>query len=137
MTSARLEVEADLLAIRDIGTWLRTQSDDEDLCGRLELALQELTSNIVRHGYGSSDGDSEPGGDATRGIVAEWRNDDATSQIVVTDWAPPYQPSPHRQAQPGIARVHGYGLLIIEQLVDRFTHERADDRNIWTLTFAA
>jgi len=128
--SARLQVAADLAAIRDIGAWLRTESDDEDLCCRLELALQELTSNIVRHGYSGDGGSPEPG------IVAEWHRDGPTSQIVVIDWAPRYQPVPDRQAQPGVPRVHGYGLMIIAQLVDHFSHDYVDGRNMWTLTFA-
>lgn len=130
MTTTRCEVAADLGAIRDIGPWLRTQSDDEDLCRRLELALQELAANIVRHGYGESDVAA-----SQHGIVTEWRRNGAGSQIVMTDWAPPYVPAPDRQAQPGEPRVHGYGLMIIDQLVDSFTHERIDDRNVWTLSF--
>jgi len=133
LTTARLKVAADLRSIRDIGPWLRAQSDDEDLCGRLELALQELAANIVRHGYGTADDDIGPVG----AILAEWRPSADTVKIVVTDWAPPYRPAPDRQAQPGVPQVHGYGLMIIEQLVDDFSHERFDDRNIWTLTFAA
>lgn len=154
----RLVVAADLLSIRAIGPWLEEATDelarvigDVALAGetrsQFELALQELAVNIVTHGYGDDAPDGSEilltwnlgtnGSNGANGSNAGHGGDsdttDTTVTVVVRDTAPPYAPKPERQAQIGQPRVHGYGLLLIEQLVDSFSHDRTDRENVWTL----
>lgn len=135
-----LVVPANLLAIRDIGPWLAEATDDlavltgdepgaTEARSQLELALQELAVNIVTHGYGDS-----ATGDNT--IALAWlvtRHPQTAVTITARDAARPYVPQPERQSEPGTPSVHGFGLMLIEQLVDSFTHEREGDTNVWTL----
>ena len=37
--------------------------------------------------------------------------------------------------EPGVPHIRGYGLVIVEKLVDELGYVRRDDTNIWSLRF--
>lgn len=97
--------------------------------GRIELALEELFTNSVMHGYG---GESD---------ASVWlRIDIAPTTIVLeyTDAAPPYDPLQHttdldhdRADRPA----GGLGILIARRLSDRAEYRFASGKNVLSLSF--
>lgn len=131
-----LRLDADLLAIRAIGPWLRTVlaphvADDglDAVVSRCELALQEVAANVVRHGYGEHD----PGMTPTIDLTAEVDGD--AFRVVVADRGAPYDPDAQPEPDPHEPQVHGYGLVIVRRLTRRFDHTRSGDTNRTVLEF--
>ena len=132
-TNERLVLEADLLELRKVGGWLKDVIpptvpdgyDSDDLVGRLELALQELTVNIVEHGYEFADGT----------LSLEFGHENRVGTIVIRDNGAPFDFDNAKRADLSVPQVNGYGLTIIETLVDHFDYERAENTNIWTVSF--
>lgn len=96
---------------------------------RIELVVEELFTNTVRHGY-CTDSDApvwlriEP----APGSVA----------LIYQDAAPAYNPLTHdiELTAPLAARaIGGLGVHLIRELATDVTYRRADSRNILTLTF--
>lgn len=130
-THDRLILDADLLAIREIGDFLRRVvaplgvSDPDDLVGSMELALQELAVNIVEHAYGDEGG----------GLSLDWRVDGSLGFVEVRDQGPPFDWDQASRADLAVPQVNGYGLIIIETIAEDFSHHRDGDDNVWTLVF--
>lgn len=132
-TNERLVLEADLLELRKVGGWLKEVipptvpegHDSDDLVGRLELALQELTVNIVEHGYEFADGT----------LSLDFGHENLMGTIVIRDNGAPFDFDNAKRADLSVPQVNGYGLTIIETLVDHFGYERAGNTNIWTVSF--
>lgn len=128
----QLVVDADLLAIREIGSFLNdvvsrsVDFDPTDLVGGMELALQELAVNIVKHAYG----------DASGSISMTWSTEGALGTIVVRDQGPEFDWTQANRADLEVPQVNGYGLIIIETIAESFTHERIGDDNVWTIVFS-
>ncbi|UKD58645.1 ATP-binding protein [Amycolatopsis sp. FU40] len=91
---------------------------------RMRLAAEEITTNIVTHGYGGRGGtiDIEPG------------YDDAWVWVRIEDDAPEFDPSAYDVASrlamdPGWAPLGGFGLFLALSSVDSLEHVRAGGRN--------
>lgn len=135
---AELALPADLLSLRAIGPWLRSATAEcfgaldasaaESFAARCELALQEVTVNIVTHGY-------PDGADGATILLAADCDDDAL-RVVVTDGGTPYDPAAQAEPDPDFPQIHGYGLMIVRQLTRLFDHTRVGDTNRTTLEFA-
>lgn len=89
------------------------------------VALDEVLSNIVTHGFGGS---------ATgRQIEVEFRLLEGVLEVTVTDDAPPFNPL--EAAEPDTAQpleerpVGGLGILLIKRLMDAVEYERREGRN--------
>jgi serine/threonine-protein kinase RsbW len=114
-------------AIRD---YVRVASEEAGLdkkrTYRLSLAVDEIATNIVTHGYEASD---------LEGILILWADfTDETLSIVIEDTAPPYDPP--LQSAPGDferpieeRQAGGLGIYLALQNVDHFLYERIEDRN--------
>ena len=128
----QLVVDADLLAIREIGSFLNdvvsrsVDFDPTDLVGGMELALQELAVNIVEHAYGDADGS----------ISMTWSTEGTLGTIVVRDQGPEFDWTQANRADLDVPQVNGYGLIIIETIAESFTHDRIGDDNVWTIVFS-
>ena len=134
--SGQLSVAPDLLSIREIGPWLREcvtghVADDEvePFAMRAELAMQEVTANIVNHGHVGIDPDGHP----PIGLTAEVA--DGALRIEITDHGTEYEPDAQPEPARATPQVHGYGLMIVRQLTRRFDYERRGDTNHTTLEF--
>lgn len=91
---------------------------------RLRLATEEITTNIVTHGYGGRGG--------TVDIDAGF--DDVWAWVRIEDDAPEFDPAtydvvPRQIEDPGWAPLGGFGLFLAQSSVDRLEHARADGRN--------
>jgi serine/threonine-protein kinase RsbW len=127
VSAARLRLPADLLALRDLGPWLRGLLDPAgagELHGRLELALHEVCVNVVQHAYGEAGGTIDVSGRAGPGSV----------ELTVTDCGAAFDAAAVTAPRPGVPQERGYGLGIVEQLVDELTYIReGEGRNRWVL----
>jgi len=93
---------------------------------RLQLAVDEIATNIIMHGY------AETGLDGNLGLQS-WLTD-ATLTVSIEDTAMPYNPL--EQAVPGALDAPlekrptgGLGVYLAIRSVDNFMYERAGDRN--------
>lgn len=101
---------------------------------RLTLIVEELFSNIVRHGYG---GEGE-GGSIRLGLML----DDHDVRIVCEDRAPPYDPRASLERMPAdlgepveTRAVGGLGHWLVGRLVEDVSYVRQEDANVLLLRF--
>jgi anti-sigma regulatory factor (Ser/Thr protein kinase) len=90
----------------------------------LELAVTELCTNIVRHGYGG-----QGRGDIT---VAVSRRS-SSIRVTVEDGAPPFEPEATALPAPEALQEGGYGLSLVHHLLDEVAHERLGQRGNRTI----
>jgi serine/threonine-protein kinase RsbW len=93
----------------------------------LRLATEEITTNVVQHGYHGC-GPLRLIGDVEAGRV--W--------VRIEDEAPAFDPrthdpGPHLETDPALRAEGGFGLLLALHRLDGFAYERAGDMNCNTL----
>jgi serine/threonine-protein kinase RsbW len=93
---------------------------------RLRLAVDEIASNIIIHGY------EEAGLEGC--VVVSAEIDDKTLKITLEDNCEPYDPNqketPQNLKEPLETRnIGGLGVYLAFQGVDQFIYERVSDRN--------
>jgi len=100
-----------------------------DLTYRLTLSLDEIVSNVIRHGY-SDTGDHI--------VEVRLTVHDGTVTAVVEDDGHPYDPRespapdltlPVEQRGPG-----GLGIYLVKQMMDSIDYERKAGKNVLTVT---
>jgi len=89
----------------------------------LELALVELTSNVIEHG----------GGD--RGVTCSLHLDveDDAVEGRITDDGVPVGVDPAAASLPDALAESGRGLALVQMVVDDLRYERVADHNRWTV----
>ncbi|MFJ6938142.1 ATP-binding protein [Streptomyces sp. NPDC101132] len=134
--AAELEVPATLAALADIAAFVRDLARRAGLgkgaAYRLRLAVDELATNVVTHGYRGGDGRITVRGRAGAGRVS----------VVIEDTAPPFDPvagclPPATGVPPERRRVGGLGIHLALTSVDEFSYVRSEGRNTSTLTVLA
>jgi serine/threonine-protein kinase RsbW len=103
---------------------------DEETSYRLYLAVDEIATNIIAHGY------------AERGIKGElelWVGiEEKILTIYIEDTGPSYNPSQYRRPDDldlplNQRQVGGLGVYLAMRSVDKFLYERVGNRNRHTL----
>jgi anti-sigma regulatory factor (Ser/Thr protein kinase) len=101
---------------------------------RLSLAVDEIATNIISHGY------EEAGYVGEIDVIA--KISDGTLTIVLEDTAVPYDP--HKADNPDDLDapledrdIGGLGVFLAIQYVDEFRYERIADRNLHTFIMKA
>lgn len=101
---------------------------DEGATYNLVLAVDELVTNAVTHGY------RENGLDGEITVTAE--TTDRELVVLIEDAAPMYDPRTHRVPTPEDLQkpladrdVGGLGVYLVLQGVDRYDYQRTGDRN--------
>jgi serine/threonine-protein kinase RsbW len=126
---AVLTIPASHLGARDIGPWLAGlcagRSDAAQTLSRLELALHELCINIVDHAYGGSDAGE---------IRIAGRLSQTGVQLEIRDRGTEFVQDRVVSPEPGVPQIRGYGLFLIEKLVESTHYRRQQDENVWTMT---
>lgn len=91
----------------------------------VQVALDELLSNIVRHGHGER-------GEGHQ-IEISFRLDEGVLEVTIEDDAPPFDPltAPPPDTTGSLASrpEGGLGILLTRKLMDEVEYERAGDRN--------
>ena len=99
----------------------------------VELAFEELVTNVVRHGYGDRS-------DSTRPIDVCASALDEEIVLTVEDTGPPFDPSQAVAAPLATriedARIGGLGLRLVRMAAQRIDYERVGDRNRVTVGIA-
>jgi anti-sigma regulatory factor (Ser/Thr protein kinase) len=91
----------------------------ENVRSDLTLAVTELCTNIIRHGYRGDPGMID---------LSVGRTGDAI-EVVVSDQAPVFESSQGPKIDPDAGpREGGYGIPLIRALADEIAHERLDPR---------
>jgi anti-sigma regulatory factor (Ser/Thr protein kinase) len=109
----------------------RLRQVPQDARWRVQVVLDEILSNIVRHGY--------RGGEGTIGLT--FSHDARTVTVQVVDTAPPFDPSqapaPDTTSPLDARRPGGLGVRFAESLLDGLSYERRGKENhvrlIWRL----
>jgi serine/threonine-protein kinase RsbW len=96
-------------------------SDDERMA--LELALVELTSNVIEHA-GIGEG-------VTCRLVLDVGADAISARL--SDTAEPGDVTLSDRAMPDEMAEGGRGLALVQMLVDHLGYERVDGTNVWTI----
>jgi serine/threonine-protein kinase RsbW len=111
--SATFDLPSRTPAIDDARVWLsshlRAAGASDDLVWECELALTEALSNVIRHAYK---------GDESRHIALTLRLDDAQVEIEVVHQGEPFDPRAYSEPDLDAAPSGGYGLHLIQQLMD-------------------
>jgi serine/threonine-protein kinase RsbW len=91
----------------------------------IQLATQEISSNIVRHAYQGSDGR----------IVAQLLVERSPRRIVIElrDSGVAFNPGEVDEPDLAEVRVHGYGLFLARALLDELRYEALPGENRWRL----
>ncbi|MFJ3034049.1 ATP-binding protein [Curtobacterium pusillum] len=89
----------------------------------LELALVELTSNVIEHASGGG------------GVSCSVRLDvgDDAVEVNLTDDGVPVPIDPSAARLPDALAESGRGLALVQMVVDDLRYERIADRNRWTV----
>jgi serine/threonine-protein kinase RsbW len=118
-------IQAALPCLHDALLFIRLQAQVAKLtkldAAQVELASEEVISNIIEHGYKGNEG----------AIEIECTAAD-TFQVKISDNAPPFdqtQTPPHDESAP----FHN-GRRLVHELLDSFSYERVCDKNILTLS---
>jgi serine/threonine-protein kinase RsbW len=117
-----LTLRSQLTEIARARRWAREHAEaagfDELDVGAVELALAEVLSNVIRHGYE---------GDPTQRIDLLVEVDSERMCVSVRDYGPPFDPVLVRTdfEMPGPG---GYGLHLIEELMDEVKRDTSSDK---------
>jgi sigma-B regulation protein RsbU (phosphoserine phosphatase) len=104
---------------------VRFEEDDEGTRYNVLLALQEMVTNVLRHGYFL---------DETRPFQVRFRLTGECFEAWIVDSGPPFDPLEHDtsalecdDAMP--AETGGYGIHIAKMVMDELVYERTDGTN--------
>lgn len=124
-----LTLAADLESIRQITPWLQAvltthlpADGAAAAAGPIELALVELATNSVVHAKANA-------------VTLHATTSERDLTVEITDDGDPFDKSAVVAPVEGEAQVHGYGLMIVEQLTAELGYERRADQNHWRAVF--
>lgn len=130
----RLSLSSSLPELARVSPWLSELATDYDISGEtrfaIELCLEEVLSNVVRHGYR---------GELGHAMTIDCSIDDGRVVFVVEDHAPPFEPT-----EPGEAEIQhlntitpgGQGIRLLYRFAGSVKYERLPGGNRMTLGFA-
>ncbi|MFI7700859.1 ATP-binding protein [Nonomuraea sp. NPDC049480] len=129
MLACRLKIDVQHTSLPGVvADFIEALADEAGLTSRqaywLRLATDEITTNIVQHGY--------RGGAGVVDLAGEIEHD--RLRVSIEDDAPPfdpagYDPAPRLALPPGQRDEGGYGLLLAMGKVDEFRYEYVGGRN--------
>ncbi len=132
MTSTRLPAKRENLEKLQahVMDTVRQQAASSRGLFRIELALEEILSNIVKYAYPDRDGEIEIGCCVDeRGVL----------RILIRDWGAPFNPmqceTPDLCGDACERPLGGLGVYLTRQLAGELTYERLPDGNRLTILF--
>jgi serine/threonine-protein kinase RsbW len=131
--SIRLELPASLRYLNVLGACIsaaveRIEGVEEPaiLSYNLQLAADEIFTNIVEHGY---EGDERCFVRVSVTVAPEPRR----VVVQLCDSAPSFDPAAVPAPNLDDAQEHGYGLFLVQQLMDEVVYQPGEGQNSWTL----
>ncbi len=98
---------------------------------QIELVLEEVLTNLVRHAYKGGDGEAEVGCET---------QPDGAFRLRFTDWGPPFNPL--EQSAPDVnagledRQIGGLGIHLVRHAADEVSYRREGGTNVLTVLFA-
>lgn len=94
------------------------------------LAVQEMLTNVLRHGYL---------GDESAPVTVTFETDESGISVVMRDCGPAFDPLevPHVEDVGGPPQEGGYGIMIAKVVMDEVSYERDGSWNVLRMTKAA
>jgi anti-sigma regulatory factor (Ser/Thr protein kinase) len=129
----RLTVPGELDSLAAIYAFVEQAADTAALCQqdsyRLRLAVDEIATNAIEHGYAGREGD----------LRLTARLDEQSLTVCVEDGGPPFDPwrqsPPVDLERPLLERpLGGLGVYLARYGADSVAYERINDRNCTSLT---
>jgi serine/threonine-protein kinase RsbW len=112
-----------------VRSWSERQAVDADTVKRLLTVLDELLSNVVRHGDLDGAGTIEVKVSCRDGLLEAQVSDEAAPFNPLLQ-PPPDTTTPLEQRRPG-----GLGIALVKALSDGVRYERRDNRNQLTVSW--
>lgn len=97
---------------------------------KIELVLEELLTNVIRHGYADGSGDIEVG----CALIG-----DARFHLFIRDWGKAFNPL--AKEDPDLTQdiderpIGGLGIHLVRKMVDEINYARAENSNVLNLYF--
>lgn len=113
--------------IADMLKLVEAAADTELLLYNIQLAVHEACTNIVSHAY-----DSNSNGRIGIKLTLDFYPSRLTVEL--QDEGRAFDPAQYEAPNLNEVRVHGYGLFLIENLMDTVTYTSLAGRNHWSLT---
>jgi len=123
-----LHIKNDLLEIKrmaeELEDWCHEQSISEDIAFQLDLVLDEMVSNVIRHGIKDS---------GQHIIQVNLHRDGQQLTLEIEDDGVPFNPfdapvpditKPIEERRPG-----GLGVFLVRQMMDSLDYERRNGKN--------
>src|SRR5687767_5313463 len=112
-------------AVETVLESLGFDEDPEQSRYNVLLAIQELLTNVLRHGYV---------GNTQLPVEIRLWSDEETFEVRMTDEGPPFDPThvPEPQFERTLVE-GGYGIYIAKAVMDSIRYERQGNRNVLTL----
>lgn len=127
-----LKIPAELDELHKIGACLHELFDQEyslpstdEIVYNIELAIQEIAANIVQHAYAEVDGDIE--------VEIALSVKSARITIKMRDKGQSFEPEAVNEPELGSLQVHGYGLFLVNHLMDSVNYQNLESGNEWIL----
>lgn len=124
----RFQLSSRLDEVGRADAWLRAvllPHASEQVRHDLALVLEEILTNVIRHGYG-------PGGNGWIDLCAETSG--TNLRLEVRDRARPFDPlgamAPNLDADLSERPVGGLGIFLVRRLMDRVEYRRVGDENV-------
>ncbi len=116
---------------RGTAAFLESHNVDPDATFAVDLALEEMVSNVIKYGYKDRDSDQ---------ICIRLRVGRDEITLVVEDSGPPFNPlelpEPDLDKPVDQRPIGGLGVFLVRKTVDRMEYERLGNRNILRITVA-
>ena len=130
-TEIKLELPASLQYLNVAGAVIQAiiermpgVSDQESVTYNLQLVLQELCTNIVLYAYKE---------DAQKTIKLLFRYSQDKFEVETFDVGLSFNPDAVQQPDLDDVQVHGYGLFLIQELMDEVVYQPQSPGNHWRL----
>jgi len=129
----RLSLDSSLADLARVSPWVGELAGEFGIPGEvrfaIELCLEEVLSNVVRHGYG---------GESGHNLTVDFSVRGGSVAFVVEDNAPAFEPRPPAETVPedlSTIRPGGQGLRLLFRFANSVGYERVEGRNRTTIGF--
>ena len=106
---------------------MRKQGFSDDDILDTQLAVEEMVTNVIVHGYGDKGGE----------IVISWQGGDDDIAIRLEDKAPPFDPlslpEPDLASDIDDRKIGGLGIFLSRKIMDEVTYRYEDGKNILSM----
>lgn len=128
---AALIMRNDIQQIPTLSEWMETIGIPEELNMPMNLALEEIVSNVMLYAYPGKSGQV-----LVEGTKGEWANGERLV-FTITDSGIAFDPTQKEEVDTTLSaeerEIGGLGIHLVRQIMDEVHYERVDDKNVLTL----